>query len=231
MKDEQERDALDEWIANRLAAARPSTERRNRLIGAIQARTVPGAQRRAAVASVQARLRRPAAAWIVVGLLASAACLAWAAVLIFPGQWESIGAAELAVRAQTQWQPLGAWRSVRLEDQELAQSLSPYLRQTPRRWQAVSTDLDDRAILFDLSSSGGATAQLYALHANGRVSGLPTRPPQQPQTGRNGQWVAAWQEGDRVYVLTVTGSTANYWDRVSLGGAAVARTPGAPPSS
>lgn len=231
MKDNRdERDALDEWVANRLAAARPSVERRERATAAILSRALEASDREAAPLAL-VPTRRPPTGWIVGGVLASAACLAWVAMLILPGPWEAIGAPELAARAQSDWQPRGNWLSVRLEDQAVVDSLSSYLRQTPRRWQVVRTDLDDHAIVFDLSGSGGATARLYALHADSRVSGLPTRPPQQPQTGQNGQWVAAWQEGDRVFVLTVVGSTNNYWDRVRLGGASVARTPGSTPSS
>ncbi|MCA9152668.1 MAG: hypothetical protein KDA92_25365 [Planctomycetales bacterium] len=235
MNDEgQERDALDEWVADRLADVRLPADRRAKSLSGIEARLREHATREQPALTVhqpQSDKLRRRWRWTVVGLLASGVCLSWAALTMLPGRWDSIGANELAERAENQWQALGQWQAVRWDNENVVGSLSSYLRESPRRWQHLQTDLDREAIVFDLPKSGGKAARLYALQVDGRLSGLPTKPPQQPQTARNGQWVAAWQEGDRVFVLMVGGSTRDYWDRVRLGSSAVARTRSGEPSS
>lgn len=221
-------DELDHRLANRLADVWLSPVRRMRLMEAVQ--RLPSEVHGDGAAGMAAsapplkrwRLRR----WMTVRswLAASAVVvLALVSYAMRPTAWDAISAAELARQAELGWTPQTPWQAFRLEDKDALTTLSTFMRETPRRWQRVDTGLDRQALVFEFAGRRASPAKLYAMRARGRIRGLPSRPPQQPQSARDGQCVAAWQEGDFVYVLMVDGSTAHYWDRIRNRGAEVAR--------
>ena len=67
--------------------------------------------------------------------------------------------------------------------------------------------------MFDLSLRG-QSGQLFVLRSGKRLEWLPERPPEQPQESSGGGNIAAWQEGDLVYVLSVDGPDYAYWNAI-----------------
>lgn len=73
-------------------------------------------------------------------------------------------------------------------------------------WRQASL-LGVRGVAYDLNHRGVA-ATLYVLPAN--VTGLSASAPTQPQRATAGFASAAWQEGDLVYILVVSGGRDDY---------------------
>ena len=74
------------------------------------------------------------------------------------------------------------------------------------RWRHVANFLGDPAVAYDLPTIGGR-ATLYVVERS--VTDLPSIPPSSPlSTG--GKSAAAWQAGDRLYVLVVEGNSGMY---------------------
>jgi hypothetical protein len=226
-------DSLDELLAGRLRRVELEPERRARMLQALAA--AQAASPAAAIPPVpatcddrgrQAVRLRERWGWAAVGLSALAACLFVAVWFILPTKWDRIGPRQLAEWAQSDWQPTGKWRPFQFRDTQVARPLSKFLRVVPRRFQLLETHLDPQAAVFELATSADkAPSRLFALCVGRRIPSLSNRPPQQPQTGQDGQFVAAWQEADCVYVVTVPGPPRNYWEIVRVPGASLARTP------
>lgn len=85
---------------------------------------------------------------------------------------------------------------------------SSRLRLAPRGWLRLDCPQDRGAVAYDYTPAGSKNrATLFVLHAS--ADGVPSTPPQQPfwTLGRS---VAAWQEGETLYVLVVEGDERLY---------------------
>jgi len=227
-----ERDDLDAHIASRLAQVSLPAEVAVRL-----QLTVASLGSQGPVTSQPAKALRHAStrhrenwSWIGVGLAVVSLCLLLAVWWGFPRKWDRVEAQQLAQWAERDWLPRSEWLPYRYEADAKQYPVSQFVRVLPRRWQILATDLDPATHVYELPATHATPARLYSLWAGRRVHGLPRRPPQQPQTGRDGRLVAAWQEADFVYVLTVSGPLRNYWGIVRPPAASLARTPADSPS-
>lgn len=76
-------------------------------------------------------------------------------------------------------------------------------------WKKLDGFLDQRGVVYSFITPDNARARLYVLESTGRID-LPNSPPRTPQGDTGGVLAAAWQTGDRLYVLVVDGSRRTY---------------------
>ena len=75
------------------------------------------------------------------------------------------------------------------------------------RWRHVAHFLGGPAVAYDLPSLGGRATLYVAVKS---VPGLPAAAPREPEWGTGGSSAAAWQQGDKLYVLVVEGDAGTY---------------------
>lgn len=153
---------------------------------------------------------------MAAGLVALAACLAIGIWLVQPSPWEQLDREQLAQLASSEWSRAerAAWRPFQFQESgRKYYRASPFLSEAPARWRSFETSLDSDAVMFELDLRG-QEGRLFALKADRRLRWLPEKPPVQPQQSGDGGKVAAWQEGDMVYVLSVEGPAYVYWNAV-----------------
>ncbi len=222
----EQRQQLDRRIAAALRKVDLSTSCRVRLLAA--ANSVADAHstvslhlsKRQYVPDRRRRWMTMAAAGLVVASLLLLLALSWN----WLNPWRMVGPQYLARSAMQEWRvDPRRWQSMGKLTAGQRSAVSRFLRNRPARWQVVSTPLDSEALVFDLPGDR-TPARLYVLQAGRRVTQLPTRPPQQPQTSYEGRLFAAWQETTRVYLLAVAGSPARYRDVVRTPGPSLAKT-------
>jgi hypothetical protein len=82
---------------------------------------------------------------------------------------------------------------------------------TPRRWTDLSTELSRSTIAYDLADAARrGRALLFVADTRRNLGELPAYPPPSPQHS-TGPWVvAAWHNGQRVYVLAFEGNPGRY---------------------
>jgi hypothetical protein len=74
----------------------------------------------------------------------------------------------------------------------------------------MSTLLDRRAVAYRLALGKPVQGMLLVMRAARAVEGLPTRPPQVPQSSTQGICLGVWQEGELVYALIIQGNQQDY---------------------
>jgi hypothetical protein len=82
--------------------------------------------------------------------------------------------------------------------------------QLPRdtRWRKVGTLLNSGGVAYEMDGPGGLRATLYVVRRT--VAGLADQPPTRPVYGTAQCCLAAWQEGQLLYVLVVVGEGRDY---------------------
>ncbi len=166
-----------------------------------------GADRQAAAIPV-----RTLAAF-AAGLVVTAACLLLAFWAYTTPSAKPLDSQQLAGWAIDRWQPdPAAWLGYDPARSTGLYPVSRFVQTAPSRWQRLSTELDRRTVVFELPVAGASQVRLFVLRVSQRLPQLPTRPPQQPLVGSRGWQTAAWQELPHLYVLTIAGSTQDYFE-------------------
>lgn len=150
---------------------------------------------------------------VAAGLAAMAACLLLAVWALTAPSTEALDPQQLAGWAVDRWQvdPAG-WQSYDPARSTSVYPVSRYVQTAPTRWQRLSTELDRRTVVFELPAAEASQIRLFVLRFAQRLPQLPTRPPEQPLVGSRGWRTAAWQELPHLYVLTIEGSTQDYFE-------------------
>lgn len=76
------------------------------------------------------------------------------------------------------------------------------------RWRRISDLLASGGVAYEVSRPDGVRATLYVVRRT--VPGLPDQPPASPVYGTANCWTSAWQEGQLLYVLVVSGDSSDY---------------------
>ena len=76
------------------------------------------------------------------------------------------------------------------------------------RWRRINDLLESGGVAYEVSCPGGVRATLYVVRRT--VAGLPDQPPASPVYGTAHCWTSAWQEGQLLYVLVVSGQSSDY---------------------
>jgi hypothetical protein len=220
----RQRQQCDQQIGDGLRQVELEPRRRERLLAASQAVADAYAQAQAVrPASRPQVVRRRRLVLAALGLTAISLLLLVRLAVDWLNPWTAVGPQQLAYWTLQDWRPNPrAWRSMAALPPARRQAISHFLRKYPSRWQPLATHLDPDALIFDLSGRK-QPIRLFVLQAAYRAKRLPTRPPQQPQTAREGQLFAAWQEATNVYVLSVAGPPQRYRDVVNTRGDSLAR--------
>ncbi|MFW6125039.1 MAG: hypothetical protein ACOC46_02725 [Pirellulales bacterium] len=91
---------------------------------------------------------------------------------------------------------------------------SAVVRMRGMRWREAGEMLGRRAVAYDFPGREWPQATLYVLEAEA-VKPLAMRPPRRPPSSTGGVSVAAWRQGDLLYVLAVRGGASTYRRLVS----------------
>ncbi|MBN2296229.1 MAG: hypothetical protein JXM70_27615 [Pirellulales bacterium] len=77
-------------------------------------------------------------------------------------------------------------------------------------WKKLNNFLKTKGVVYSFTTRDNTQARLYVLEALGTIATLDSIPPQTPQDNTGGVQAAAWQTGDRLYVLVVRGNQDTY---------------------
>jgi hypothetical protein len=183
----------------------------DRLLAAAKAEAVAAAVTPASLTSHSSARHMPRRN-LMAGALVAAATIALA---IFGGNylWFSTPSAEAIVaEAQDLW---FSRDDARWQVSATAAALEQYpptsrVKAAPNGWQPMSTSLDRRAVAYRLALGKPVQGMLLVMRAARAVEGLPTRPPQVPQSSTQGICLGVWQEGELVYALIIQGNQQDY---------------------
>ena len=102
-----------------------------------------------------------------------------------------------------------AWQTADTEGELAARPLEPSIRVGFERWQRIETDLDSRAVVYDLASPGGRLALAFTIRTSLQYN-VPPVLTTSPGSTTGGFSIGACQRDGVLFILVVEGEAERY---------------------
>jgi hypothetical protein len=156
-------------------------------------------------------VNQPSRRWLVASAVTLAISVGLlAAVLLWQWDWkpyseDRVLAEAIALFAQEEGTARLSHRGAPPEEFPFSRDLvSP----PALRWRPINGFLGRQGVAYDFPQVNGCRATLYVVRRT--VAGLPVGPPQRTRFSTGNCSIAAWQEGELLYVLVVGGNEAQF---------------------